>query len=68
MTAPLPPSMACEVCNRVHRGPKCKPSDARTVRVCVTLPGFVHRLLEANVPWGDRSRWLASLVEKELDS
>jgi hypothetical protein len=66
VTAPLPPWAACTVCSRVHRGPKCKPDDARSVRVCTTFPGFVYRLLVANVPWGERSRYVAELVERDL--
>lgn len=57
----------CEQCNRFHRGPRCKPADERSVRVCLTLPGSVAEAMRACVPWGDRSGWLAGLVEAELE-
>lgn len=60
---PLP----CGVCRRVHRG-RCTPADARSVQVVITLPGRVARRLFAHVPWGTRSRWVARLVERELDT
>lgn len=61
-----PKGTPCEICHRVHPG-RCTPEDARTINVCVTLPGRVHRLLHDRVPWGERSGWIARLVEHELD-
>lgn len=55
----------CDVCCRVHNG-TCKPDEDRTVRVCVSLPGWLHREMVERVPWGERSAWLADLAAKEL--
>jgi len=59
--------VACEGCKRFHPGPRCKLPEDRSVKVCVTLPGRVHRMLTERVAWGERSGWLARLAEKELD-
>lgn len=56
----------CDVCSRVHRG-RCIPDDVRGGQVNVHLPGRVRRLLYRHVPWGERSRWVAELIERELD-
>lgn len=56
----------CEGCRRLHRGPRCKPEDQRGVNVTVHLPAHLHRALTEQVPWGERSRWVAELIEKEL--
>jgi hypothetical protein len=61
---PRPP---CNVCLRCHRGPRCKPADTRSQQVCVTLPGHVHRRLEQQIPWGERSAWVAKAIENALD-
>jgi len=58
----------CDQCHRMHRGRTCKPADQRSVSVCVTLPIYVHAELVERVPWGERSGWLARLVERELNS
>ena len=57
----------CDVCCRFHRGPRCKPEDQRTVRVCTTFPGPVYRAMVDAVPWGERSAWVAGLVARELE-
>lgn len=60
-------SHPCTVCNRMHLGRRCKPADQRSVAVCVTLPTRVHAQLVQHVPWGERSGWVARLVERELN-
>lgn len=60
MTAP------CDGCCRVHRGPRCKPDDRRSVNVCVTLPAHVARELRERVPWGERSAFVAGAVDEAL--
>jgi hypothetical protein len=57
----------CAVCGRVHRGNHCKPEDARSVTVSVSLPGWLHRSMTERVPWGERSAWVAGLVAAELE-
>jgi hypothetical protein len=57
----------CDVCCRFHRGPRCKPEDQRSVQMCITFPGRIHRLLTERVPWGERSGFVARAVAKELD-
>jgi hypothetical protein len=59
--------LPCEVCKKVHQG-RCVPRDARSVQMCITFPGRVHRLLSERVPWGERSGFVARAVAKELDS
>lgn len=56
----------CAVCNRVHPG-RCTPEDQRAQTVAVSLPGHVARRLKDRIGWGDRSGWVAQLVEDELD-
>jgi hypothetical protein len=57
----------CDVCRRVHRGRRCKPTEARSVHVCVTMPAHVHRELVDVVPWGERSGFVARAVENALE-
>jgi hypothetical protein len=60
------PAGPCDVCRRVHPN-RCKPTAARSVRVTLTLPGWVHRRLVDEVPWGERSAFLAAAVEAHLE-
>ena len=60
------PKTPCDVCRRVHPG-RCLQADARSARIGLTLPGWVARRLRQHVPWGDRSAWIAALIERELD-
>lgn len=53
----------CDTCRRVHAGPRCA---VRSVKRCVTLPGYVSQQLDDVVPWGDRSSFIASAVERAL--
>lgn len=55
----------CDVCRKVHENP-CEEGDGRSVKFCVTLPAGVGRLLRDRVPWGERSPFVAALIEKEL--
>lgn len=57
----------CDVCCRVHRGPRCKPTDKRSVKTGVTLPGHVHRELVESVPWGERSAFIARATAAALE-
>lgn len=61
-------STACDVCRRCHRGPRCKPSDKRSVSVVVTLPAHVARELRERVAWGERSGFVARAVDAALQS
>lgn len=56
----------CDVCKRVHRG-RCSAEDDRTVRMCLALPGHLDRRLRDHVDFGDRSGFVAALIEAELD-
>lgn len=60
------PSPPCPVCHRCHRGPRCLPSEARSVTLTVTIPGYLHRALFAQVPMFQRSAYVAAAIEKEL--
>lgn len=55
----------CGICLRVHRG-ACVDPERRSVTVSVSLPSWLHAAMVEQVPWGERSRWLADLAEKEL--
>lgn len=54
----------CDECRRVHPG-ECLPGD-KTVKHCITIPARVDRLFREVVPWGERSAWIARLIEAEL--
>lgn len=56
----------CGICRRVHPG-RCLPEDQRSDKFGITLPGWLGRRLRARIAWGDRSRWIAQLIEAELD-
>ena len=57
MTARTP----CDVCCRVHRGPRCR---TRThERVLVTLPPYLADQLRERVQWGERSQFIARLLD-----
>jgi hypothetical protein len=56
----------CDGCCRVHRGPRCRPSDKRSVRLAVTLPAHVARELRERVAWGERSAFVARAVDAAL--
>jgi hypothetical protein len=57
----------CDVCKRRHNGLRCKPTDARTVDLTISVPGYIHRTLLERVPWGERSAWVSNLIRKELN-
>lgn len=65
-TRTRPKAPPCDGCNRRHRGPRCKPEDARSVRVGFTLPFHVRQALLDHIPWGERSAYIASLIEADL--
>lgn len=55
----------CDQCKRMHDGYVCAgPAE----KVEVYLPAGLHALLVEAVPWGERSGWIARLIEKELAS
>jgi len=57
----------CDVCCRVHRGPRCKPEESRSVNVVITMPAHVARELRERVWRGERSRFVTDLVESALE-
>lgn len=62
MTAP------CDGCRRVHRGPRCKPTDARSTTMAISFPAHVARDLRDQVPWGERSEFVARVVADALEA
>jgi hypothetical protein len=61
MTAP------CHGCCRVHRGPRCLPTDARSVTLAISFPGWVARELCDRLAWGERSGFVARAVAEALE-
>lgn len=57
----------CDVCRRVHPG-RCAPGDQRSRPLHLTIPSSVDSRLRERVPWGERSGWVAALIERELDN
>lgn len=55
----------CDRCKRMHDGFTC---EGPAEKVCVTLPAGVYARMVEAVPWGERSGWIARLIEKELAS
>lgn len=60
-------SEPCDGCCRVHRGPRCKPTESRSVSMSVTVPRHVRRGLDDAVPWGERSGFVARAIEAALE-
>lgn len=56
----------CDTCCRMHRGPRCKPEDARSDNFSFRLPAHIARELRERVFWGERSAFIAGAVEKRL--
>lgn len=56
----------CDVCKRIHPG-RCTPDSERSTQIGVTLPGRIARRLRERIAWGERSSWVARLIEAELD-
>ena len=55
----------CDVCRRCHAGPRCDP-DVRP-SICVTIPRYLLQAMEdAGYYWGDRSSYIAGLIEADL--
>jgi hypothetical protein len=52
---PRPP---CNECRRCHRGPRCLPSEARSVSLSATIPSYVDRALRERFDWGERSAFI----------
>jgi hypothetical protein len=56
----------CDVCKRLHIGRRCTPADDLSERVALVLPRGLAERLRASVPSGQRSAFIARLVDREL--
>lgn len=57
--------VSCDICKVLHPAPACA-FDAEPVTIPVTLPPWLHARLAARVVKGERSRWVVSLIRREL--
>lgn len=57
--------VVCDACNRLHPPPACEDGEL-SVPLSLTLRPWLHRRLVEEVPWGDRSGFVADLIEEAL--
>lgn len=64
---PERPKTPCDVCKRCHRGRRCLPEEDLKRTLTITIaPRLLEAMEDAGIFWGDRSGYVARLIEEDL--